>query len=78
MRAFALVLLLVSGCSLYFGPSSQNGEHPPDARLGYPDGRPPPDGPTSPPPDGAIPPDACSTLDAGPAGSAIDVSLTRY
>src|SRR5215510_12402155 len=58
MRAFALVLLLASGCSLYFRPSPQSDDGPPpDARPVPPDGyRPPPPDAYQPPPDAYQPP----------------------
>lgn len=56
MRAFLLVLLLASGCSLYFAPSSQSDDGPPpDAHVPPDAHRPPPDA-YLPPPDAYPPP----------------------
>ena len=55
MRAFALVFLLASGCTLYFGPPSHSEEPPPDAHPRLPDAwLPPPDAYEPPPSDPAM------------------------
>src|ERR1043165_4848746 len=65
MRLHALVLVLISGCSLYFTPHSEDDGPTTDARLPSTDSGYPPDGfPISdagPPPDGFLFPDAGTT-----------------
>jgi hypothetical protein len=58
MRAHAVMVLLLSGCSLYLGPPSSSG-----------DDSPPPDGRVTTPPDAGTLPDAWTPIDGGaPSG----------